>query len=451
MQSLDESAHNNAQFLDRLLDVMVEIARGTTKHQARKEALSFLSLVYLSELRHHELHGEILNPAHFITRLVSETEAKHFFPERPFTQHSLMNLERDEPQIVRKWLQLVLETNWDESAFPGWFSSKVDELGLTSYFGTPTSLSQLICYLFNENAVNTILDPACGTGSLLQVAAEHFGRDIALDGIELNSEAVAWATVRFLIGGYQNVKITSGDALGQDWSNLENFRKYDLVLANPPFGVALDPNSVSIITRYWRDSVWNPHNRLSSETAYVYLAFRSLSASGAAAIVVPNGFLVRGGADERLRELLIRENVVDSVIGLPARIFGPGATIDAAVLILKKQRVDRGLSEVLFLDARELAQRNGGRSILNDETIANIAEIVKNREIVDSISQLASNEMLANRSFSLSPAHYVKQAPSVTRTDPLERRSRIDELEERYVSLLQEYETIRTNLIVFGK
>jgi type I restriction enzyme M protein len=366
---------------------------------------------------------------------------------RNFWDLFLQNLNRYDDALIGDWLQIALGSDVSVKDFPSWFSTQLDDVGLTGHFGTPPSIADLISSLLDYREISTILDPACGTGGLLQAVIQRSGEHALTYGLESDNEAAAWAVLRFIVCGFHNVIVKARDAfMDQTRSSATEPTTFDAVVLNPPFGKVFDARSVSELIKQWGNEVWSRNSRVSSESAYVHLAFQRLSARGTAAIVVPLGFLVRGAADERLREQLIKENAIDGVIGLPGRLFGPGATIDAAILVLCKRNQNSVKKAVFFIDARELAQRQANRWVLTNETVSSLTKIFNEHQAIPGLSELVPEEELASQSFSLSPARYVMQVSADLRADPLERRKRIDALDEHYAALREEYEALRIEL-----
>ncbi|MGE6784415.1 N-6 DNA methylase [Ensifer adhaerens] len=386
------------------------------------------------------------NPADFAFRLADAVERHHSLEGGPFSDILLSHLTQVEPAVVSGWLNLATG-DWPLSGFQEWFTSRLDEVGFIGNHDTPSSVSRLVASLFVVGSWSRIFDPACGTGGLLQAAAETYGEEVSLYGQEISSEALAWANLRFLVCDLRNVRLTAGPAFADQHFGWQDYdRKFDIVLNNPPFGMPLDPHSVSLLARRSGNLIGNPVNRLPSETAFVQEAFSSIASSGAAAVIVPNGLLFRGGVDRRLREGLVGEDAVRAVIGLPARMFAPGTTIETAILVLSRNKSQHEREHVLFIDARGLGKREGPRVVLGDEAAQKIQRAINEWRTEGGFSQVVPLEKLDRDAFSLSPAYYVKAMSPIEAISPLDRRSRIRELDERYVALQQEYEVLQAQL-----
>ena len=125
--------------------------------------------------------------------------------------------------------------------------------------------------------------------------------------------------------------------------------------------------------------------------------------TGRMAVVVPHGVLFRGSSEGRIRQKLIEENLLDSVIGLPEKLFY-GTGIPAAILVFRKDKID---ANVLFIDASREFKSGKNQNQLSDENIAKVIETYKQRETSDKYSYLASLGEIQENDFNLNIPRYV--------------------------------------------
>ena len=125
--------------------------------------------------------------------------------------------------------------------------------------------------------------------------------------------------------------------------------------------------------------------------------------TGRMGVVVPHGVLFRGASEGKIRKQLIEENLLDTVIGLPEKLFF-GTGIPAAILIFKKQKAD---STVLFIDASREFKSGKNQNILSLENIDKVIATYKARKTVDKYAYLASLEEIAENDFNLNIPRYV--------------------------------------------
>jgi len=144
---------------------------------------------------------------------------------------------------------------------------------------------------------------------------------------------------------------------------------------------------------------------------------------GRMGVVVPHGVLFRGSSEGKIRTKLIEENLLDTVIGLPEKLFY-GTGIPAAILIFRKNRHSRegGNPGVLFIDASRECKAGKNQNLLTAENIEKIVTTYKARKSVDKYAYLASFEEIEGNDFNLNIPRYV---------DTFEKEEEIDLMEVR--------------------
>lgn len=124
------------------------------------------------------------------------------------------------------------------------------------------------------------------------------------------------------------------------------------------------------------------------------------------AIVLPHGVLFRGAAEGKIREALINKNYLDAVIGLPANLFY-GTSIPTTILVLRKDRTDRGVTDILFIDASNDFTKGKNQNLLSDEHIDKIIDTYDNRVDVDKYAHVASLSEIKDNDYNLNIPRYV--------------------------------------------
>lgn len=120
-------------------------------------------------------------------------------------------------------------------------------------------------------------------------------------------------------------------------------------------------------------------------------------------VVVPHGVLFRASSEGEIRKQLIKENLLDMVIGLPEKLFY-GTGIPAAILVFRKNKKD---NNVLFIDASREYQDGKNQNFLRDEDIQKVLDTAKARESVDKYAYLATLEEIRENDFNLNIPRYV--------------------------------------------
>ena len=226
-------------------------------------------------------------------------------------------------------------------------------------FFTPQCVSKLIARLalYGQDKVNKIYDPAAGSGSLLLQAKKQFDEHIIEEGFfgqEINHTTYNLARMNMLLHGLKDTEfeIHHGDTLINDWNILNEMNpakkmEFDAIVANPPFSLRWEPTDT--LTEDFRFKNYGIAPKSAADFAFLLHGFHFLSNGGTMAIILPHGVLFRSGAEERIRTKLLKDNNIDTVIGLPSNLFF-STGIPVCILVLKKCKK---FDDVLFINASE--------------------------------------------------------------------------------------------------
>jgi len=277
-------------------------------------------------------------------------------------------------------------------------------------FYTPAEVSMLMARLVEPQEGDEICDPTCGSGSLLLKCAREIksinGRaPYALFGQEAIGSTWALAKMNMFLHGETNHQIEWGDTLANPKLRTRDnqLRLFDVVVANPPFSLdkwGYDKAANDPFGRF--DRGLPPKTK--GDYAFISHMVETLKpTSGRMAVVVPHGVLFRGSSEGQIRQQLVEENLLDTVIGLPEKLFF-GTGIPAAILVLRKKKTD---NRVLFIDASREYIEGTNQNRLGDEQIDKIFTTFDNRQSVDKYAHLASLEEVRENDFNLNIPRYV--------------------------------------------
>ena len=307
-------------------------------------------------------------------------------------------------------------------------------------FYTPAAVSRLLAGLAAPQPGDTICDPACGSGSLLIRAAEQVGSDnFALYGQEVNG--ATWALARM------NMFLHAKDAARIEWCDTLNspaliegdhLMRFDIVVANPPFSLdkwGAEDAPKDQYARFWRGVPPKSKGDYGFITHMIEIAKRH---SGRVAVIVPHGVLFRGGAEGRIRQALIEENLLDAVVGLPANLFTTTG-IPVAVLVFDRSREEGGQNEarkdVLFIDASKEFTPGKTQNLLNEAHIAKVVETFRTRTAIEKYSHRASPEEIAENDFNLNIPRYVDTFEPEEEINVAVLQKEIDQIEAELVEV----------------
>jgi type I restriction enzyme M protein len=311
----------------------------------------------------------------------------------------------------------------------GWFASDSGKKG--GEFYTPLKVSEVITRVVDPKPGERIYDPTIGSGSLAIETAEQVGsEDFAIYGQEANRMTWALAKMNMFIHGVDGATIERGDTINDPKLKEENaLMKFDVVVANPPFSLK-DWGKEEAKQDPWNrfDRGVPPKNR--GDYAFLqHMVHSARESTGRVASVVPHGVLFRGGAESRIREQLVEENLLDAVIGLPEGLFF-GTPIPAAIMVFRKDRTDRGIDDVLFIDASEQYREETGQNVLRDEDVERIVDVYWAREDQDKIAYVATPDEIEENNYNLNIPRYVDTFEPEDTVDLEEVQREIDRIEE---------------------
>ncbi|MGH9833041.1 MAG: N-6 DNA methylase, partial [Blastocatellia bacterium] len=257
-------------------------------------------------------------------------------------------------------------------------------------FYTPPEVSSLLAKLLQPKKGARICDPSCGSGSLLiRVGDEVHDRDFALYGQESNGSTWALCRMNMFLHGKDSARIEWGDTLGNPkLLEKDALMKFDVVVANPPFSLDKWGADTATKDRFNRFHRGVPPKSKADYAFITHMIETTVAGKGKVGVIVPHGVLFRGGAEGKIRQRLIEENLLDAVVGLPANLFY-GTGIPAAILIFNR---GKKTTDVLFIDASREYEDAKNQSKLRPQDIEKIVETYNKFETVEKYSYRATFE-----------------------------------------------------------
>ena len=350
----------------------------------------------------------------------SEHDIKGLFADFDTTSNRLGNSVKDKNSRLAAVLKGVAGLNFGDfqdnqidlfgDAYEFLISNYAANAGKSGgEFFTPQHVSKLIAQLamHKQTSVNKIYDPACGSGSLLLQAKKHFDNHIIEDGFfgqEINHTTYNLARMNMFLHNinYDKFDIALGNTLLDP--HFGDDKPFDAIVSNPPYSVnwigSDDPTLIND-DRFAPAGVLAPKSK--ADFAFVLHALSYLSGKGRAAIVCFPGIFYRGGAEQKIRQYLIDNNFVETVISLAPNLFF-GTTIAVNILVLSKHKTDN-LTQ--FIDASSLFKKETNTNTLTDDHIARIMEVFDTKADVDHFAKSIDSDAVAKNDYNLSVSSYV--------------------------------------------
>lgn len=245
-------------------------------------------------------------------------------------------------KVLNKLNEMDFNVAKDRHAFGELYESILKGLqsaGKSGEFYTPRAITSFITEMINPQLGEKILDPACGTGGYLTCAIEHL--KLQANSVEerqsIGENIIGWeykplpyllATTNLILHDMEVPNIRFGDALDQPLSNFTEKHRVNAILANPPFGGIVANNNENNF----------PQNFRTKESAdlFLILMIHLLKQGGRAGIVLPDGSLTGDGVKQRVRQKLLEECNLHTIIRLPNSVFQPYATVATNLLFFTK-------------------------------------------------------------------------------------------------------------------
>jgi type I restriction enzyme M protein len=209
----------------------------------------------------------------------------------------------------------------------------------TGEFYTPRAVTQFIVDMVDPKLGERIADPACGTGGFLVCAIEHLKKqEKSVEDRILMQETILGSELKplpFMLGVVNLIThdieiplIENGDSLSRELTSIKHKDKVDIILANPPFGGVVGDG---METNF-------PLNYRTKESAdlFLILFIQMLKDGGRAGIVLPDGSLTGDGVKQRVRQKLLEDCNVHTIVRLPQSVFAPYATVNTNLIFFEK-------------------------------------------------------------------------------------------------------------------
>lgn len=401
--------------------------------------------------------GEILNKALRSIEDANEEKLKGIFTI-DFNSQSVLGATDQRNKMIRDLLDDFKDIDLaetDDDILGNAYMFMIERFGSEAgkkagEFFSPRVLCELVAKIASPKAGDRICDPTCGSAGLLLLAGEEIekqgSKNYALYGQEKTGSTYNLARMNMFLHGKDSARIEWGDTLNNPLL-LEDDRlmTFDVVVANPPFSLdkwgdkSLENDKYN---RFWRGMP------PASKGDYAFISHMIETAKakeGRVVVIVPHGVLFRGSSEGKIREALIKENILDAVIGLPAGLFQTTG-IPVAILVFDRSREPGGANEnrkdVLFIDASRGFVSGKNQNTLSSEHISKIVETYKKRSETEKYSHLATFDEIKENDFNLNIPRYVDTFEEEPEIDIAATQKRIAELEQELAKTqaqMQEY------------
>lgn len=264
----------------------------------------------------------------------------------------LIKLIDGEPKDSNKIIWMGLDIDVKGEIYEGLLEKNAEDVkgGAGQYF-TPRALITAIVDVIRPSPMETIGDPACGTGGFFLAAHKFLIENFNLDpdqkkflkqhtfkGCDIVTEVARLCAMNMYL---HNIGSTKNQILATDSLIADTKDRFDIIMTNPPFGKKAGTTIVSNAGKVERQIVSYERNDFWATTANKQLNFIQhvktlLKSNGRCAIVIPDNVLFEGGAGETIRRMMLEQMDVHTLLRLPTGIFYAGG-VKANVLFFDKK------------------------------------------------------------------------------------------------------------------
>jgi type I restriction enzyme M protein len=282
-------------------------------------------------------------------------------------------------------------------------------------FYTPGEVVRLLVQIVKPRAGMEIYDPTVGSGGFLIQSHQYVEEqgedpnDLALYGQDSNGTVWSICVMNMILHNITRFTIENADTL-EDPQILDGgqIRKFDRVLANPPFSQNYSRATLKFASRFRE---WCPETGKKADLMFVQHMVASLKPDGHMATIMPHGVLFRGGKEKLIRELFIKDDVIEAIISLPPGLFY-GTGIPACVLVMNKSKPDAMRDKVLFINADREYAEGKNQNKLRPEDIEKIDFVFTQKRELPKYSRLVGKaEIVEKHDYNLNIRRYVDNTP----------------------------------------
>lgn len=281
-------------------------------------------------------------------------------------------------------------------------------------FYTPRSVVHLLGLILDPQEGESIYDPACGTGGMLLECVNHLKenkedyRTLKLYGQEKNLTSSSIARMNMFLHNIEDFSIVRGDTLRHPaFFAADGLKTFDCVIANPPFSLD-DWGSENWVNDPFGRNIAGVPPKGNGDMAWVQHMIRSMNSTGRMTVVLPHGALFRKGAEGRIREELLKQDLLEAVIGLGANIFY-GTQLAACVMVFKQNKPADRKGKVLFIDGSDQVKVGRAQNSLEPQHVNQLFAWYTRFEEVENYTKVASLNDIQENDYNLNIPLYVEK------------------------------------------
>ncbi|MDD2411961.1 MAG: type I restriction-modification system subunit M [Bacteroidales bacterium] len=283
-------------------------------------------------------------------------------------------------------------------------------------FYTPREVEKVIVGILKPHQKDHIYDPTAGSGGFLleaydylkQKSGEKIAKTLYLYGQELNISTFAIAKINMFLHGLDSADIRRGDTIAnpQFLTQNGNLQTFDICVANPPYSIKDWEYEIFKNDKYGRVEDFDAPPDKNADFAFVLHIIKSMNQNGRAGIVLPHGVLFRGGAEGRIREQLVKKDLIEAIIALPEKLFY-GTKIPAIILVLNNNKDTEHKGKMLIVNAEMDFEIDKKQNRLRLADIQKIVNAFENFKSLPRYAEIVVNSDIEKNDYCLDIKRYV--------------------------------------------
>ena len=322
-----------------------------------------------------------------------------------FNEYRLRNEDFEFPDLLGAAYEYLLKEFADSAGKKG------------GEFYTPPSVKKLMVRLIKPQEGMTIYDPTVGSGGFL-IEAHHFVEELGqnpynlgLYGQELNGVTWSICKMNMILHGIKDAQIENEDTLTTPMFRENRYiKRFDRVIANPPFSQNYSRANMEFPERFKYG--FTPENGKKADLMFLQHMIASLKDDGVMATVMPHGILFRGGQEKVIREGIVRDDLIEAIIGLPPKLFY-NTGIPACIIVINKNKSEEMKGKILFINAEREYGEGRNQNYLRPEDIEKIVTVYEQKLEIPKYSRIVDIKEIEENDFNLNIRRYVDSS-----TDP---------------------------------
>jgi type I restriction enzyme M protein len=279
-------------------------------------------------------------------------------------------------------------------------------------FYTPAEVSRILAKVIDVKKADkpsySVYDPTCGSGSLLLKVAEESPKGLTIYGQEMDIATKSLSVMNMWLHGFPEASIAGKNTIASPQYKEANgsLKRFDFVVANPPFSTKSWSNGISPMNdEFNRFKEYGIPPDKNGDYAFLLHIIASLKSTGKGAVILPHGVLFRGGAEGEIRKNILQRKLIKGIIGLPANLFY-GTGIPACIIVIDKEDVD-SRKGIFMIDASKGFIKDGNKNRLREQDIHLVVDVFNNQKEVDKYARFVPYEEIEKNEFNLNIPRYI--------------------------------------------